>query len=344
MKTVDKGRIDRRSLLRGGAAVALGWLLARSVVKPVAAQQAVPRIVAVRVPQAPVDPAASEWASAQPVDVSMNPQNITTPRIQEAGVKSLRVRGLYDGDRLAVLAEWSDPNRETGLGTVASFRDAVAMQFPSHPDQATPYFGMGGPGTPVTIYQWKSDWQYAPKQDVDEAYPNMAVDVYPFSGVEAGRIPEATDYKEKGDLAYISAWKAGNALADLALQSTTSVEKLTAEGFGTAKTASKQDGQGNGVWERGAWKIVISAPRVQESFSMAEGQVLPLAFAAWDGSRKERNGRKAFSTWNEISFGAVGGLQPAVMGGIAVVAVAAMAGVAAALWIRLRGGARTRAS
>jgi hypothetical protein len=334
-QNVAKGHLDRRAFVRGGVLASLAWLVARPTLKRAAAKTA-PRIIALQVTKVPLEPSASEWAAASASDISMDPQNITTPRIQEAGVKSLRARALYDAERVGILVEWTDANKQEEIGTVASFRDAVAIQFPSQPDKPIPYFGMGGPGTPVTIYQWKSDWQLGPKKDVDEAYPNMMSDVYPFSGVPAGKIPETSDYKEKGDVTYVTAWKAGNPLADLELQAKTSVEKLTAEGFGTAATAKQQDGQGKGEWANGAWRTVISLPRNQGGFTIADGQLLPLAFAAWDGSRQERNGRKAFSTWNELSIGGGGGLSPAVVGGIGAVAVAAVAGVAAAIWFRVR--------
>lgn len=339
MEIDRKIRIGRRAFLGSSLLVGLTWLFARGLARQAVAQE-VPRIVATRVTRLPVNPAAAEWSSAEVTTVSMYPQNVTTPRIIEAGVKSLQVRALFDNDRVGILAEWADLERNASLGSVVSYRDAFAVQFPSDPTKPKPSFAMGQPDNSVTIYQWKSDWQLAPKHDVDEQYPNMAADYYPFAGVPAGRIPEATDYKEKGDLAYVTAWKAGNLLADLTHQATTSVEKLTAEGFGTLKTAGNQDGEGKGMEDRGFWRVVIAFPRNQGTFTLEEGRVLPLAFAVWDGSRGERNGKKAFSIWNELTLGGAKGRFAVPLAGAAGVAVAVVAVAAVAIWLRMRRGAR----
>ena len=341
MESDGKMRIGRRAFIRGALMVGLAFVFARGLPR-LAQAQTVPRVVAARVNRVPADPSAAEWSSAKVTTISMNPQTITIPRITEAGVKSLQVRALFDSERFGLLAEWVDPERNVGIGSVASFRDAFAFQFPSDLNQPKPSFAMGQPGNAVTIYQWKSDWQFASKYDVDEQYPNMEADHYPFSGVPAGRIPEATDYKEKGDLTYVTAWKAGNLLADLAHQATTSVEKLTAEGFGTLKTSVEQDGEAQGVMDQGLWRVVIAVPRVQKAFTLEQGQVLPLGFAVWDGSRGERNGRKAFSLWNELTLGESERISNTTLVGAAGAALALATGVAVVIWLRIRRSARVR--
>ena len=204
---------------------------------------------------------------------------------------------------------------------------------------------MGQKDNGVTIYHWKSDWQFGQLHDVDEAYPNMYGDWYPFSGVPAGEIPEATDYLTAGQREYLTAAAVGNALADPQAQEKLGpVHKMRAEGFGTIEPDGTQDAKGLGVWRDGVWRIAVSVPRKQAKFTFEEGAIVPLAFAVWDGSRSERNGQKAYSYWNNMNVGVpVPGATPTTpgevpgggflvpllssIGGLAVVAVAALIGL-----------------
>jgi hypothetical protein len=164
---------------------------------------------------------------------------------------------------------------------------------------------MGEANKPVTIYQWKADWEFAREHDVDEEFPNMAVDWYPFSGRGAGEIPDLADYgKEGADKVFHTSWWSGSTLGDPELQARTPVEKLIAEGFGTIRPVEhdRQDASGKGIWKDGVWKVVMSFPRSQEVFTFESGKTVPLAFAAWDGAKRERGGEKSVSTWYFFSL------------------------------------------
>lgn len=343
MKILERSA-SRRSILAGGVAAALA-LMMRPLFKTTGAQ-AQAGITAVAVSRAPTEPGDPLWNEAQAATVALNPQNFVLPRLKEAGAKSVSVRALYDAERIAFLLDWQDSERDVDLGTVLQYRDAVAIQFPEDPSLATPSFMMGQQANAVTIYHWKSDWQFGRLSDVDEAYPNMYGDWYPYSGVPAGEIPESSDYLDSGLKEYLTAAAAGNAIADPQLQEKTgAVQKMRAEGFGTIEPDPSQDAQGSGAWQDGGWRIAISVPRKQAKFSFEEGSMVSLAVAVWDGSRDERNGQKAFSFWNDLRVGAtpesvtptppeevpagIGFLVPLLgsIGGLAVAAAAAIIGL-----------------
>ncbi len=297
-----KLRVSRRSMMIGASAAVVGWLFL-PFTKTVSAQKA--SLVAKQVDRAPDDPDDGLWQKADSLEVPMAPQAVVKPRTYETGVGTVRARALYDDQRLAFLLEWDDAGREVTIGGVGSFRDAVAVQFPSDSTKGIPYFGMGESNNTVTIYHWKADWQFARDYDTNDEFPNMAVDWYPFTGRAPGEIAEATDYgKEEANRVFHTSWWAGSTLADPDLQARTPVEKLTAEGFGTISSvdAGKQDGSGKGVRKEGGWKTVISVPRTQEQFSFQRGETIPVAFAAWDGGSQERGGEKAISTWYFLSL------------------------------------------
>jgi hypothetical protein len=272
--------------------------------RPVAAQQKA-SLIARRVDGVPDGPDDELWQNAEMLEVPLAPQAVVKPRIYAASVKAVTARALYDADRVAFLLEWDDGKLDARIGDVASFRDAFAVEFPGNPADGIPYFAMGEPNKPVTIYQWKADWQFSKNRDVDEKHPNMAVDWYPFSGRNAGEIAGSADYGgDGGDKAFHPSWWSGSPLADPELHARTSIEKLRAEGFGSIGPvgADGQDATGGGVWKDGVWRVVVLLPRAQEQFSFGPGQAFPVAFAAWDGATGERGGEKAVSTWYFLSF------------------------------------------
>lgn len=341
MKIIDK-TVSRRSVLAGGAAAFLGYMV-RPVFRPAKAQTPA-AIVASPVGEVPVDPTDPIWAQAKTTTITLNPQDLVLPRVFEVATASVDVRAVYDADQLGLLIEWGDSARNVELGTVLQYRDAAAIQFPEDPTLDAASFMMGQKGVGVTIYHWKSDWQFSRLHDVDEAYPNMYGDWYPLSGVPAGEIPESTDYLTKGSKEFLTAAAAGNAIADPFVQEAIGpVQKMRAEGFGTIAPDDTQDAAGMGAWDEGKWKVVISLPRQQSQFKFEEGTVLPFSFAVWDGAHGERNGQKAYSFWHDLSLGPAPAtiLTPAAedddgggflipllgsVGGVAIAAVAAVVG------------------
>lgn len=296
-------RVTRRLWLGVPLVGSLAWLL--SAARPASAQQAQKAsLLAKAVERIPDDPQDARWQAADSLDVPLAPQAVVKPRVFDAGVKSLTVRALYDAERLALLVTWRDTSNDVRIGGPGSFRDAVAIEFPADPTSGIPYFAMGEPDKPVVIYQWKADWQSTTAGDEEGLHPQMVADWYPFSGRPAGEIAAATDYGKGGDRTFVTSWHAGNSLGDRELHARTPVEKLTAEGFGTltALPAGRQDARGMAEWKDGVWSALFVVPRAQERFVFTPGMTVPVAFAAWEGTRRERGGEKAVSTWYFLSL------------------------------------------
>lgn len=296
-------RITRRQWLGVPLLGGLAWLA--GFVRPASAQQAAQKasLLAKSVDRVPDDPKDPLWLDADVLDVPLAPQAVVKPRVFEAGVKLLTVRALYDAEQLALLLTWRDANNSAVIGSPDTFRDAVALEFPADPATGIPYFAMGEPDKPVVIYQWKCDWQF-PAGDEEGLHPQMVADWYPFSGRPAGEIAAAGDYGKGGDRTFVTSWHAGNSLGDRELQARTPVEKLAAEGFGTLTTlpADSQDGRGVAEWKDGLWSALLVVPRAQDRFTFAPGMTVPVAFAAWEGTKRERGGEKAVSTWYFLSL------------------------------------------
>lgn len=58
-------------------------------------------------------------------------------------------------------------------------------------------------------------------------------------------------------------------------------------------------------WSNGTWTVIVSRPMIGASdnqVTLVSGVSYSVAFANWDGSDKNRNGRKAFSNWQTLTI------------------------------------------
>ena len=323
-----------RLLLPAALLLALAATLLRV---PTASSQGVTLVARQVEGELPVDaPDSPAWEQAAPVEVPLAAQTVAAPRLPNPSVKTVTVRALHNGTRVAFRVEWADATEDRRMVRVDEFRDAVAIQFALAEGQ--PFFCMGQAGGLVNIWHWKADWEadLAGYQDMESAYPNMAVDVYPATEAQPGDLATVDQY----DPAFLTALAAGNLFASP--ERTSSVEDLTAGGFGTI-TAQGADGQnvhGNGVWRDGQWRVVFD--RALESdeaddMTFKLGQVASIAFAAWDGSNGERNGQKATSNWYSFQLEGEAPQPPAQwsLPGApeALQVLALVAGIGLAIWL-----------
>ena len=97
------------------------------------------------------DPTAAVWSSAPASEFPLSPQVHWATRILEATAKSVKVRGLHDGQQVAILLEYEDPTEDPD--------DAAALEFMVGDKKA--HFAHGQPmglveGGPVNIWYWKN--------------------------------------------------------------------------------------------------------------------------------------------------------------------------------------------
>lgn len=234
------------------------------------------------VPVQPDDPA---WRSAPELPVELMAQLILPP--QGGGtVTNVGVRALHDGQQLALRFEWEDTteNREVGVDT---FRDAIAVGFPTRESETLPSPFMGDEQHPINIWQWTADF------DANARGQGAFAENYPHTeGV--WYFPQ--DYSVTRE---VQGWRG-----------TEPVIELTASGWGTLEREVSQNVRGLSKHADGKWRLVLRRelstgnPR-DTSFRAGEGTHLILA--VWNGSRGEVNGRKSITmTWTPLR------LQPTV--------------------------------
>ncbi len=276
------------------------------------------------------------WELPDPVRIPLAPQILVKPKETSGEAEELLIRSIYDDERVAFLieplGEWKIKHDRGGR--TDRYGDALALQFPADITKAIPYFGMGEVNNEVIIYQWKADWEYAPGHYVDDEFPGMVADFYPYSGKAPGEMADGADYGKDGQVwpavkAFNTSWAAGSPQSDPDLKEKTSVQKLVASGFGQLTSDSNQDGRGKADWVNG-WHVVITFPRHQDRYDIRDGWTIPINFAAWHGHHDNRGGQKHISTWS--SFVLEQGVLKSSFGWAAAAAVV----LGAAEWLVLR--------
>lgn len=238
----------------------------------------------------PTDPLSPAWNKVEGSTIPMSSQIIANPRTfalpkGKSSVRWISVKSVNNGKDIVFLLEWEDLTDNSMLTDTAAYRDAVAVEFPAKTpkrEAENPYFGMGHEGVPVNIWQWKADLEGGR----DRAVPIGAS--YPGEGLKdsvdwyQGRIYQLPP-KEK--------------------QRKGPVEDLNAERFGTLTLQDSQDVMGKGIWNGGQWRVVLFRSMTDKDGNdtqFKKGTILPLAFAAWDGSNLEKDGQKSITTWHEL--------------------------------------------
>ena len=282
-------RIANKAQIMGALALMLAAVAANS-----AHAQEVIKAAKVAQLRAPLDPDAAIWKSARDVRVTMQPQIVTVPMNPEPAIVQIHVRAMHNGKWLALRLQWKDPTRSDVL-TSDTFGDQAAIEFPIEGTADTlPTPMMGNAGGRVNILQWRAALQrdlLVGEPTIRTLYPNALVDVYPDQILTA-----------------ISARPYQGAMAldnPISRAHASPVLDQVAEGWGTLTIKLHQQGDGRGVWRDGQWTVVIALPMNSQSADspkLAPGTKTVVAFAVWEGGRREVGSRKSWSDWTPVEL------------------------------------------
>jgi mono/diheme cytochrome c family protein len=257
-------------------------------------------IAAPRVPKLPSHPDDGEWRAADPVNLHLMPLWWRDDRVEE-----VTVRALHDGAELAVLLEWHDETDDHTAIRPQDFRDAAAVQFSLSPDP--PFFGMGSLGRAVNIWMWKAERQadLVAFQDLEAVYPNIGIDSYPNLLKSPLEQPMRHALTLESDPTFVTGWGAGNIVSDPTRKN--AAEDLQAQGQGTLKAHPRFDQEvvAEGVYQSNSYHVVFRRtfkPKGKEGVVLKPGAAVPVAFAVWNGSHGDRDGKKSVTIWQELEL------------------------------------------
>jgi hypothetical protein len=221
-------------------------------------------------------------------------------------IEGVNVKALHDGQQIFIYLEWADSTQNDATTAPQLFSDGVALQLSAEKDP--PFFAMGSGQAAVCLWNWKAARQVdvTNRKDIETQYPNAEVDWYPSqTNYQRGCPFEVKDSKTTfHDPEFMTGWGAGNPLSNPVNPSAS--EEALAKGFGSL-TSSKEPAenmQAQGIWKDGKWKVVFSRPLTSPgdklNLQFRPGQEVNVAFAVWDGEKKDRNGQKMVSIWNKL--------------------------------------------
>ncbi len=216
--------------------------------------------------QLPGGPADAAWDDLPSFYFPLVGQIVQAPRQFAPTVDGVWVKGVHDGAELALRIEWNDPSNSPDPGW-QEWQDKIAAALYSD-------------GAPIPA----------------EPLPDLLGVQFPMTPPD-GR---ARPYFLMGDRrkpVYLWLWHSRRGAVE-----------GRATGLGTTEVVDSGAGlTASAEWEAGRWRVVFRRPLADDDggvLSFSEGDPIPIAFFAWDGSSGETGTRGSISAWYFV------GLQP----------------------------------
>lgn len=255
------------------------------------------KIVVKSVGELPGDASAGGWTDIAPTSLHM-----TALWWRDGADPDLQVQAVHDGQTIAVRLSWNDdtPNRHAAQGE--AFEDAVAMEL--YRGDQEPFIGMGDPRAPIDVWFWDADRQTV--VDVEDQYPNVVVDIYPFSETSVATAEFQRPGTKLANQPEVSlpALASGNQIVPG--HAATGGSDLAGAGPGTStfRLPKNQVVLASGKWEEGRWNVVmtrpLASPAKDAGIALEPGCTASVAFAVWDGSAQDRDGKKLITIWQDF--------------------------------------------
>ncbi len=258
------------------------------------------KIVVRKVESIPETGQAEAWSSAESVSLRMTPlwwRNDADP--------DLVVQALHDGTTLAVRLSWRDETPDRHAARSESFEDAIAMEV--YRGDAEPFLGMGGPKSPIDVWYWDADRQTTP-DSIEREYPRIVADIYPFSetAVQTAEYDRPGTKQEAQPKLSLPALASGNQIVPRGAMPAASTLAVGGPGSVTFRMPRSQIVAARGEWSDGRWSVVmhrsLAVQADEEGVALEPGERTSVAFAVWDGSQQDRDGKKLITIWQDLEL------------------------------------------
>lgn len=252
-------------------------------------------VIAVSVAQLPSGPADAAWDAAPEYVAKLIPQDLIEPRLAQPSTPEVRVQALTNGTEIAFRLRWVATEQHDTAGPGA-FVDACAIQVPTRLMPNPPAPQMGEAANSVQIAYWRADWQAwvnGRADNIKSIYPNAEITHYPF---QAPSLEQGSTEQKEMARRYAPADAVGNRRQG---PRQSSVESLLAEGPGTLTPNPAVAVKGSGVRTQDGWAVMIVRPVPD---GLAPKTRTSVAFAIWQGVKKEAGARKMRSGWAPLAI------------------------------------------
>lgn len=215
---------------------------------------------------------STQWEQVPSRTVSLSKQQMAVP-YGGGSVDELQVQALTNETHVAFRLTWEDPTTDTSIAAPGNYSDAAAVMLRSG---EKPPITMGQAGEPVNIWYWRSHWQYGTDDRAEwsgdmYAYPRPDEETKP--GQAAGNPLSRSHFDDYGQNYY-------------------------AAGFGSLSHAPAQNVRAHGTREGDTWSVVFVREHTtdgEHDAAFHQNETMYLAFAVWNGSADEVNGKKSLT-------------------------------------------------
>ncbi len=256
-------------------------------------------VVAKTVAVLPGDFDTQAWSSVRSVGLRVTPL-----WWRDQADYDLRVQAAHDGTTVALRISWKDGSCDARATASELFEDALACQL--YRGDAEPFLGMGSAGQFVDVWFWDADRQT--RTDVEDQYPRIVADMYPFSEKEV----DTAEYRRTGTSprgqpeVSMPAVASMNQIVPSRAKSGGSDLAAGGPGSMTFRVPKSQLVAATGRWSDGRWTVVmrrsLAVASPEDGVSLAPGEKASVAFAIWDGSHHDRDGQKAITIWQDLEL------------------------------------------
>lgn len=255
------------------------------------------KIVVKAVNELPKDAGAAAWDSVAPATLHLVP--LWWRNSDDA---NMQVQAVHDGKSIAVRLSWKDATSSEHATQSQAFEDLVALEL--YRGAQEPFIGMGDPWSPVDVWTWDADRQSDPT--IEEQYPRVVVDIYPFSEKQVATAEFERPGTERANQPPVSlpAVASGNQIVPD--KSDSGGSDLAADGPGSAtfRLPKNQLVTAHGEWKDGRWTVLLTRPlatkSAAEGVALQPGGKASVAFAVWDGEADDRDGMKRITIWQDL--------------------------------------------
>lgn len=220
----------------------------------------------------PTRPDAAAWDDAPVRTVDLSEQQMAPP-FGGGTVDSMRVRAVANDTRVGFRLTWADPTHDASTSSPRNYSDATAVMLHAG---SQPPITMGATGDPVNIWYWRASWETDPT-----AYGSGGMYAYPHD----------EDVTKPG-------LAVGNPISTARADPGRHAQNLLAEGYGSLSVAPTQPVEANGVRTANGWSVTFVRERGaggEHDVAFDADETIYLAFAVWNGSADEANGRKSIT-------------------------------------------------
>jgi DMSO reductase family type II enzyme heme b subunit len=147
-------------------------------------------------------------------------------------------------------------------------------------------------------------WSSDRPGDVEEAYPNMVVDLYPLAETAAtAEFDRPATQTASQDEVALPAAAVGNLIVPQGDGTAAAALEMAGPGTTTFRPVTSQLVEARGKWADGRWTVVLTrdlAVPDGQGAALAPGERVSVAFAVWDGAAGDRGGQKLITIWQDL--------------------------------------------